>query len=462
MITGFIVPASRRERADVGAPVAADLGLVAHAAERHPDELAPGRAGDRLADRGLAGAGRADQGQDGPAPLVLGDAAVRAQLAYGQVLRDAVLDVLEAGVIGVEHLARGHRVELLLGAFVPRHGDQPVQVGADHRGLARLLAHALEPAELLRGLLAHVVGHARLGDLLAVLLRDGAGVLAQLALDRLHLLAQEVLALLGVRAGLDVLADLLAQLELREPLALDLDGELDALRDVERLEHAHLLLEGDVGRVADRVGQRAGLDDRAQERRDALVGAAQLEDLLDDGAVLALGDARAAVDRDVVGMLGHLDAQAAGGIGVGGAGDAARDAGEGDGAAAAGQAHAVGDLGDRAHGGEFAFVAGDEQDARLVADVDGERDVHRGEDDGVIEGYEEESGHVRSFAFCSYLRNVCGRVAPISVDVTEIVAAGSAGAPHRARVGHGGRGAVTPAGYRRAQRGGIRSAPSRR
>ena len=30
-----------------------------------------------------------------------------------------------------------------------------------------------------------------------------------------------------------------------------------------------------------------GLLDRAQERADALVGAAQLEDLLDDGAVLA-------------------------------------------------------------------------------------------------------------------------------------------------------------------------------
>ena len=124
--------------------------------------------------------------------------------------------------------------------------------------------------------------------------------------------------------------------------------------------------------------------------RDALVGAAQLEDLLDDGAVLALGDARAAVDRDVVGMLGHLDAQAAAGIGVGGAGDAAGDAGEGHGAAAAGEAHLVGDLGDRADLGELALVTRDEQDARLVADVDGQRDVHRGEDDGVVEGYEEK------------------------------------------------------------------------
>src|SRR4051794_4459774 len=59
-----------RQRADVRAPVAADLGLVAHAAERHADELAAHRASDGLADRGLAGAGRADQGQDGSAPLV--------------------------------------------------------------------------------------------------------------------------------------------------------------------------------------------------------------------------------------------------------------------------------------------------------------------------------------------------------------------------------------------------------
>jgi len=43
-------------RPDVGAPVATDLGLVAHAAERHAHELAPGGAGDRLAERGLADA----------------------------------------------------------------------------------------------------------------------------------------------------------------------------------------------------------------------------------------------------------------------------------------------------------------------------------------------------------------------------------------------------------------------
>ena len=53
-----------RQRADVGAPVAADLRLVVHAAQAHAHELAPGRLRDALAERGLADAGRADEAQD--------------------------------------------------------------------------------------------------------------------------------------------------------------------------------------------------------------------------------------------------------------------------------------------------------------------------------------------------------------------------------------------------------------
>ena len=65
-----------RQRADIRAAVAADLGLVAHAAERHAHELAIERSGDRLADRGLARSGRPDQRQDRAGALVLGDAAL--------------------------------------------------------------------------------------------------------------------------------------------------------------------------------------------------------------------------------------------------------------------------------------------------------------------------------------------------------------------------------------------------
>ena len=121
-----------REGADVRAAVAADLGLVADAAERHADELASGRTRDRLADRGLAGAGRADQREDRAGAPVLADAALDAQLLDRQVLDDAVLDVLEAGVVGVEHLAGVHRVELLVGASstTARRSASPGRTGS--------------------------------------------------------------------------------------------------------------------------------------------------------------------------------------------------------------------------------------------------------------------------------------------------------------------------------------------
>ena len=53
-----------RHRADVGPPVAANLGLVAHAAERHAGHLAAQRPCDRLREAGLADARRSDEAED--------------------------------------------------------------------------------------------------------------------------------------------------------------------------------------------------------------------------------------------------------------------------------------------------------------------------------------------------------------------------------------------------------------
>ncbi len=71
--------------ADVGAAVAADVGLVADAAEAHADELAAQGAGDGLAQTGLAHAGRPEEAEDRPAASGL-------QLADGEELEDAFLD----------------------------------------------------------------------------------------------------------------------------------------------------------------------------------------------------------------------------------------------------------------------------------------------------------------------------------------------------------------------------------
>ena len=312
-----------------------------------------------------------------------------AQLAHGQVLDDAVLDVLEAGVVGVEDLARVRGIEPLVRALRPRHGDEPVEVRADHRGLAARLAHPLEPVELALGLLADGVGHPGLGDLRPVLLDDRRVVLAELLADRVHLLAQDVLALLLLGARLDVVADALAHLQLGQPLALEAQGQLEPLDDVDRLEQLDLLLEGEVGRVAGGVGERAGLGDRAHEGRDAAVVAAQLEDLLDDRAVLALELAGLATAAAISSGRSSTSTRRRPVESVSAAPiDAAVEAGQRNGAPAAGQADAVADLGDRADLGVLALVPGHEQHALLVADVDGEGDVHVREDDEVVQWYE--------------------------------------------------------------------------
>ena len=246
----------------------------------------------------------------------------------------------------------------------------------------------------LLGLLEDVLGHLGLGDLRPVLLDDGALVLAELLADRVELAAEDVLALLLLHAGLDVLLDATPDLHEREPLPLELERELEPLADVDGLEQLDLLLEGEVGRVARRVGERAGLADRAHEGRDAAVVASQLEDLLDHGAVLALELADAAVGRLLVGSLLDLDEQAALRVGRRGARDPAVQAVQRDGATAAGKPDAIGDLGDGADLRVAVVVLGHEQHAVLVADVDGEGDVHVREDDEVFQRDEQQTDRV--------------------------------------------------------------------
>ena len=104
-----------RQRADVGPAVAADLGLVAHAAQRLARELAPGRPGDRPAERGLADARRADEAQDRPLELV-GPRLDR------EIFDDPVLDLLERVMVLVEHRLRLGDVLLERGSSCPTAG----------------------------------------------------------------------------------------------------------------------------------------------------------------------------------------------------------------------------------------------------------------------------------------------------------------------------------------------------
>ena len=88
-------------------------------------------------------------------------------------------------------------VDRELGALAPGQRDDPVEIGPGHGVLGGRRRHAREALQLAQGLLLRVLRHAggfdlvaQLGDLALLVV-----AVAQLLLDRLHLLAQVVLAL---------------------------------------------------------------------------------------------------------------------------------------------------------------------------------------------------------------------------------------------------------------------------
>ncbi len=237
--------------------MAADLGFVAHAAERCAHELAVQSARDRASQAGFTHAWRADQTQNRRAHLGTG------QLAHGQILKQPLLDLLQPVVVFVEHLARfGQRDRTLLLAR-PRQRQQPIDIRADHAGLGRVHALLHQPLELVRGGFFDVVGRLKLADL-ALELVDRVFVeivLAQLATDRLHLLAQEVFLLRLVQRVFGIALDLGAQpQQLELPRQLDLDL-FKALNRVQRVQEIELVLELKGRAVNHDVGQVAGLGD---------------------------------------------------------------------------------------------------------------------------------------------------------------------------------------------------------
>ena len=134
------------------------------------------------------------------------------------------LSALETRVIGVEHLPWS-ATRSMTSSVRLAHGSaiEPVDVGARHGVFGGRGRHLRQPVELAQRFLLHLVGHARGFDLRAQLV-DFLGLvvaLAELLLDRLHLLAQEVLALALADLGLHLRLNLRAELEDLELLGQD-------------------------------------------------------------------------------------------------------------------------------------------------------------------------------------------------------------------------------------------------
>ena len=182
------------------------------------------------------------------------------ELAHREVLEDPALDLVEAVVVLVEDAPRLRDVDRVVAQLRPGQLDQPVEIGAHHRVLGRGLGHALQALQLLPRLLLGLLGHAGLGDRLLQLLDLGGGALglAELLLDRLQLLAQDVLALAALDRVLGLLADVARDLEHLDPVAEQLQDPVQPAPQVDGLEDLLLLLDPQIHEARDQVGGERG------------------------------------------------------------------------------------------------------------------------------------------------------------------------------------------------------------
>ena len=93
--------------------MAANIGLVAHAAQRQARKFAPKCDSDRLADRRFTYARRADKAEDLPLDI-------RGELARRNEFQNALLHTLHPIMIAVEHAPRSGKPRLVARARIPR------------------------------------------------------------------------------------------------------------------------------------------------------------------------------------------------------------------------------------------------------------------------------------------------------------------------------------------------------
>ena len=144
--------------ADVGPAVAADVRLVADAAQAHAGILAVQGPGDALADAGLAGTGGADKAEDGAGLLFF-------EVHHGDLLDDALLDLLQAEMILLQDRLRLVEVDLLGVLVFPGEAGDKIKIIVEHTGFGTVLALLLVAVEDLLRLLAGGLVHAGLFDL---------------------------------------------------------------------------------------------------------------------------------------------------------------------------------------------------------------------------------------------------------------------------------------------------------
>ena len=98
-----------------------NLGLVAHTAQTETIKLAAEGVGNRPADTGLTDPRGAHQQKDRAINLAF-------KRTDGQKLSDALFHIVESVMVLIEFAARMTKIEIVSGAYPPRHRGHPVKV----------------------------------------------------------------------------------------------------------------------------------------------------------------------------------------------------------------------------------------------------------------------------------------------------------------------------------------------
>ena len=253
-----------RHRADIRATVSANLGLVAHAADRDAIELAADRLADRFAERRLAGARRSDEAENRAVRIAA------AQLAHGEILDDALLRFVESVVPVVERRFDFLEIDLFFARLlVPRQRQHPVEIRAHDLVLARRRREHAHALGLAPRFLRDFLGKLCLFDLLEQIDRFLLARIrfAQLGLDRAQLLAEIELALVLLDLDLGLLLHVLHHARARDFALETREDEAKPLPDVEALEHLVLVGDPEIHVRRREVGEPARIGDVHLEDR---------------------------------------------------------------------------------------------------------------------------------------------------------------------------------------------------
>ena len=234
--------------ADVGAAMAADFRFIAHAAQRHADELAAGRLGDRHAERSLAHAGRSDEAENRAFGIFH-------QLADGEKFEDALLDFLQAIMIFVQSFLGPRDVADFLRPLLPRHRQQPVEIVARNGGLRRHGRHGFQLFQFLDRLVANFLRHARGFDFLLQFVEFALFAASQFLLDGLDLLVEVILFLRLLHLPLDARLDGAVHVELFDFHVEHVADAAQSFGGIENLEQSLLFFDGELQVGGDGVGQ---------------------------------------------------------------------------------------------------------------------------------------------------------------------------------------------------------------